>query len=115
MAVESWASEGKPVYGESGDLVCTKPFPCMPVGFWNDEFNVKYREAYFSQYKGNLMDTIFSKLFVGVWYHGDYIWINPNTKGVVMLGRSDGTLKPAGVRFGSAELYNIGNKSHLHR
>lgn len=44
----------------------------------------------------------------GVWYHGDFIWINPNTKGVVMLGRSDGTLKPAGVRFGSAELYNIG-------
>ena len=97
MAVEAWSSDRRPVYGESGDLVCTKPFPSMPVYFWNDKDRNKYSEAYFSNYKG-------------VWYHGDYVWINPNTKGIVMLGRSDGTLKPAGVRFGSAELYNIVEK-----
>lgn len=97
MAVESWVDMNKPVYGESGDLVCKKPFPCMPVSFWNDESKAKYREAYFSNYEH-------------VWYHGDYLWINPNTFGVVMLGRSDGTLKPAGVRFGSAEIYNVVDK-----
>jgi hypothetical protein len=53
-------------------------------------------------------------LHLGVWYHGDYVWINPKTKGLVMLGRSDGTLKPAGVRFGSAEIYNIGKYLPFH-
>ncbi|KAI3634896.1 hypothetical protein MIR68_007277 [Amoeboaphelidium protococcarum] len=86
------------VQGLSGDLVCTKPFPCMPVKFWGDDAqNSKYGDAYFSQYQN-------------VWYHGDYVWINPVTKGVIMLGRSDGILKPAGVRFGSAELYNVVEK-----
>ena len=94
MAIESWNESANPVYGESGDLICKKPFPCMPVFFWNDDNNVKYKEAYFSNYRG-------------VWYHGDFVWINPKTKGIVMLGRSDGTLKPAGVRFGSAEIYNV--------
>jgi acetoacetyl-CoA synthetase len=77
-----------------GDLVCTKPFPVMPVGFWNDADGKKYQNAYFNQIRG-------------VWYHGDYLEISSETGGVVMLGRSDGTLNPAGVRFGSAELYNI--------
>ncbi|KAI9591080.1 hypothetical protein BDF19DRAFT_456358 [Syncephalis fuscata] len=94
MSIQAWAGQDKPVFGQSGDLVCTRPFPCMPVKFWNDKNNMKYRAAYFDVYPG-------------IWYHGDFIWISPVTGGIVMLGRSDGTLNPAGVRFGSAELYNI--------
>uniref|UniRef100_A0A8C0VTH9 Acetoacetyl-CoA synthetase n=1 Tax=Cyanistes caeruleus TaxID=156563 RepID=A0A8C0VTH9_CYACU len=94
MAVEAWNDEGKPVWGESGELVCIKPIPCQPTHFWNDENGSKYRKAYFSK-------------FPGVWAHGDYCKINPKTGGIVMLGRSDGTLNPNGVRFGSSEIYNI--------
>ncbi|XP_060106371.1 acetoacetyl-CoA synthetase [Heteronotia binoei] len=94
MAVETWDDEGTPVWGESGELVCTKPMPCQPTHFWNDENGIKYRKAYFSR-------------FPGVWSHGDYCKINPKTGGIVMLGRSDGTLNPSGVRFGSSEIYNI--------
>ncbi|KAJ2849700.1 hypothetical protein IWW36_002427 [Coemansia brasiliensis] len=94
MAVECWAGTNKPVLGQSGDLVCTKPFPCMPVYFWGDDSNRRYRAAYFEHYPH-------------VWYQGDFMIINSSTGGVHMLGRSDGTLNPAGVRFGSAELYNI--------
>ncbi|XP_069476222.1 acetoacetyl-CoA synthetase isoform X2 [Ambystoma mexicanum] len=94
MAVEAWSEEGKPVWGESGELVCKKPIPCQPTHFWNDENGLKYKKAYFSK-------------FPGVWAHGDYCQINPKTGGIVMLGRSDGTLNPNGVRFGSAEIYNI--------
>ncbi|XP_007936426.1 acetoacetyl-CoA synthetase [Orycteropus afer afer] len=94
MAVEAWDEEGKAVWGESGELVCTKPIPCQPTHFWNDENGSKYRKAYFSK-------------FPGVWAHGDYCRINPRTGGIVMLGRSDGTLNPNGVRFGSSEIYNI--------
>ncbi|KAI9140335.1 acetoacetate-CoA ligase [Paraphysoderma sedebokerense] len=97
MAVEAWDSNGsKPVLGQSGDLVCTKPFPSMPVFFWNDPNMEKYRKAYFEQYTNP-----------SVWYHGDFILISPKTGGLIVLGRSDGTLNPAGVRFGSAEIYNI--------
>ncbi|XP_049326545.1 acetoacetyl-CoA synthetase [Astyanax mexicanus] len=94
MAVEAWSYEGKPVWGESGELVCLKPIPCQPTHFWNDENGSKYHKAYFSTYPG-------------VWAHGDYCKINPRTGGIVMLGRSDGTLNPNGVRFGSSEIYNI--------
>ncbi|KAJ3256204.1 hypothetical protein HK103_005663 [Boothiomyces macroporosus] len=94
MAVEAWDDSGKSVVDTPGDLVCTKPFPVMPVFFWNDKDGSKYQAAYFNQIRG-------------VWYHGDYLIINSKTGGVLMLGRSDGTLNPAGVRFGSAELYNI--------
>ncbi|XP_075424825.1 acetoacetyl-CoA synthetase isoform X2 [Ascaphus truei] len=94
MAVEAWSEEGKPVWGESGELVCLKPLPCQPTHFWNDEIGSKYQKAYFSK-------------FPGVWAHGDYCKINPKTGGIVMLGRSDGTLNPNGVRFGSSEIYNI--------
>ncbi|KAL6081598.1 hypothetical protein STEG23_007813 [Scotinomys teguina] len=94
MAVEAWDEEGKAVWGESGELVCTKPIPCQPTHFWSDENGSKYRKAYFSK-------------FPGVWAHGDYCRINPKTGGIVMLGRSDGTLNPNGVRFGSSEIYNI--------
>lgn len=94
MAVEAWNEQGKAVWGESGELVCTKPLPCQPTHFWNDENGSKYRKAYFSK-------------FPGVWAHGDYCRINPKTGGIIMLGRSDGTLNPNGVRFGSSEIYNI--------
>ncbi|EDL19553.1 acetoacetyl-CoA synthetase, isoform CRA_a [Mus musculus] len=94
MAVEAWDEEGKAVWGASGELVCTKPIPCQPTHFWNDENGSKYRKAYFSK-------------FPGVWAHGDYCRINPKTGGIIMLGRSDGTLNPNGVRFGSSEIYNI--------
>lgn len=94
MAVESWNDDGEAVYDQSGELVCTKPFPCMPIYFWNDPQGLKYKKAYFNK-------------FVGVWTHGDFCSINSSTGGILMLGRSDGTLNPAGVRFGSAEIYNI--------
>ncbi|KAF1389451.1 hypothetical protein PFLUV_G00073560 [Perca fluviatilis] len=94
IAVEAWGLDGKPVWGESGELVCLKPIPCQPTHFWNDENGIKYHKAYFSTYPG-------------VWAHGDYCKINPKTGGIVMLGRSDGTLNPNGVRFGSSEIYNI--------
>uniref|UniRef100_A0A8C7ZTW0 Acetoacetyl-CoA synthetase n=1 Tax=Oryzias sinensis TaxID=183150 RepID=A0A8C7ZTW0_9TELE len=94
MAVEAWSPDGKPVWGESGELVCLKPIPCQPTHFWNDENGSKYHKAYFSS-------------FPGVWAHGDYCKVNPKTGGIVMQGRSDGTLNPNGVRFGSSEIYNI--------
>ncbi|XP_065831131.1 acetoacetyl-CoA synthetase-like isoform X2 [Oscarella lobularis] len=94
MAVESWSETGTPVWGESGELVCLKPFPSMPTHFWNDDDGIKYKKAYFAK-------------FSGVWTHGDFCAVNPKTGGIVMLGRSDGTLNPNGVRFGSAEIYNI--------
>lgn len=77
-----------------GDLVCTKPFPCQPLTFFGPGGQDKYRAAYFDR-------------FPGLWHHGDFVRMDPATGGLVMLGRSDGVLKPAGVRFGSAEIYNV--------
>ncbi|KAK5118896.1 hypothetical protein LTR62_000107 [Meristemomyces frigidus] len=98
MAVQAWDYTGKNVSasGEPGDLVCVKPFPCQPVQFWaaDGSGEKKYKSSYFEQ-------------FEGVWHHGDFIRFNPKTGGLFMLGRSDGILKPSGVRFGSAEIYNI--------
>ncbi|XP_072351904.1 acetoacetyl-CoA synthetase [Scyliorhinus torazame] len=94
MAVEIWNEERQCLWGESGELVCTKPIPCQPTCFWNDESGSKYHKAYFSK-------------FPGIWAHGDYAKINPKTGGIVMLGRSDGTLNPNGVRFGTSEIYHI--------
>ena len=91
MAVEAWDVNGHPVIGERGELVCTRPFPSMPVGFWNDISGERYRQAYFSQHPG-------------VWTHGDFIEIRPEG-GVVIHGRSDTTLNPGGVRIGTAEIY----------
>lgn len=83
--------------GDPGDLVCTRPFPCQPIMFWppGPDGEEKYRKSYFETWGP------------GVWHHGDFVRINPQTGGMVMLGRSDGVLKPAGVRFGSAEIYNV--------
>ncbi|KAF8891668.1 acetoacetate-CoA ligase [Infundibulicybe gibba] len=80
--------------GEAGEMVCTRPHPSIPVGFWGDENGRKFREAYFSTYPG-------------VWRQGDFMMVNPKTKGVIILGRSDGVLNPSGIRFGSGEIYSI--------
>jgi acetoacetyl-CoA synthetase len=91
MAVEVFNEAGKPVKGEKGELVCTKPFPSMPVGFWNDPDGAKYRAAYFEKYPN-------------VWRHGD--WCEETTHGgIVIYGRSDAVLNPGGVRIGTAEIY----------
>ena len=93
MKVEALNDKGKPVIGEKGELVCTEPFPSMPVYFWDDKSGEKYRKAYFEKYPG-------------IWTHGDYIKINENG-GIVVYGRSDATLNPGGVRIGTAEIYRI--------
>ena len=98
MAVEAWSPEVQNISssGEPGELVCTKPFPCQPVTFFGKDGEKKYKSSYFEQFEDH-----------GVWAHGDFIRFNPETGGLFMLGRSDGVLKPSGVRFGSAEIYNI--------
>lgn len=93
MAVDVFDEQGKPVRGAPGELVCTKPFPSMPVGFWNDADGSRYRAAYFEK-------------FPGVWHHGDYCQITPQG-GLVISGRSDATLNPGGVRIGTAEIYRV--------
>ena len=91
MAVEAWDERGGPVVGAKGELVCTKPFPSMPLGFWNDPDGSRYRATYFEANPG-------------VWTHGDFVEIRPHG-GVVIYGRSDTTLNPGGVRIGTAEIY----------
>jgi acetoacetyl-CoA synthetase len=94
MNVEAFAADGKPVRNQQAELVCTAPFPSMPIYFWNDPKMEKYRNAYFEKYPG-------------VWHHGDYIEIREDTGGVIIYGRSDATLNPAGVRIGTAEIYRV--------
>ena len=88
--------------GEPGDLVCVQPFPCQPLTFFGANGEDKYKAAYFERFEDICGTT------GAVWHHGDFVKIpDPSTGSLVMLGRSDGVLKPAGVRFGSAEIYNI--------
>jgi len=91
MKVFAFDDNGQPVVDDQGELVCTAPFPSMPIYFWEDPEGQKYHNAYFDQYPG-------------VWTHGDYIQLSERG-GVTMLGRSDATLNPGGVRIGTAELY----------
>jgi acetoacetyl-CoA synthetase len=91
MAVDVFDESGRPVRGEPGELVCTKPFPSMPVAFWNDPDGSKYRAAYFETYPG-------------VWRHGDWAELTEHG-GLIITGRSDATLNPGGVRIGTAEIY----------
>lgn len=91
MAVAFFDSDGKPLRGQKGELVCTKSFPSMPVGFWNDPDGSKYHKAYFAK-------------FPGIWAHGDYGELTPQG-GVIIYGRSDAVLNPGGVRIGTAEIY----------
>lgn len=91
MAVEVFDEDGRPVSGEKGELVCTKPFPSMPVAFWDDPDGERYHAAYFD-------------VFPGIWRHGDWAEITPRG-GLIIYGRSDATLNPGGVRLGTAEIY----------
>ncbi len=91
MQVEIFDEAGHPIHGRPGELVCTAPFPSMPVCFWNDPGGVKYRAAYFDQYPN-------------VWRHGDWAELTDHD-GLIIYGRSDATLNPGGVRIGTAEIY----------
>jgi acetoacetyl-CoA synthetase len=97
--------------GESGDLVCLKPFPCQPVGFLAADDDDKSHIEEYTGHKGLVIKynkkkyggSYFEKV-PGAWHHGDFVHFNPNTGGLVMLGRSDGVLNRSGVRFGSESL-----------
>jgi acetoacetyl-CoA synthetase len=91
MAVDIWDDSGRPVRDTKGELVCTRPFPSMPVCFWNDPDGARYRASYFER-------------FPGVWCHGDYAELTGHG-GVIIHGRSDALLNPGGVRIGTAEIY----------
>lgn len=92
MDVQSYSDAGKPLpVGEKGELVCVKPFPCMPIGFFNDDDGSRYHDAYFAR-------------FDNVWCHGDYISLT-DAAGMIIYGRSDAVLNPGGVRIGTAEIY----------
>ncbi len=91
MAVDVYSADGEPVRGAPGELVCTRPFPSMPVSFWNDASGAAYRAAYFERYPG-------------VWRHGDWAELTSHG-GLIITGRSDATLNPGGVRIGTAEIY----------
>ena len=91
MATDVWNDAGQPVVGERGELVCTAPFPSMPLGFLGDADGARYHKAYFER-------------FADVWHHGDYA-LRTETGGFVILGRSDAVLNPGGVRIGTAEIY----------
>ncbi len=91
MAVEVFDDEGHPMQGSKGELVCTKPFPSVPLGFLNDPDDARFKNAYF-------------EMFPNVWTHGDYIMLTEHD-GIIIFGRSDATLNPGGVRIGTAEIY----------
>jgi acetoacetyl-CoA synthetase len=91
MAVAVFDEQGRPVIGEKGELVCTRSFPVMPIGFWNDADGRKYHAAYFNR-------------FTNIWCHGDFAEATAHG-GFVIYGRSDATLNPGGVRIGTAEIY----------
>ena len=96
MDVDIFNEKGVSVKNIKGELVCKKPFPSMPVKFWNDEGDKKYKSAYFEKYKN-------------VWHHGDFAKIT-NNGGFIIFGRSDTTLNPGGVRLGTAEIYSVVEK-----
>jgi acetoacetyl-CoA synthetase len=93
MRVDVFDENGRSVRGEKGELVCTAPFPSMPIGFWNDPDGRLYHKAYFER-------------FANVWCHGDYAELTDHD-GIVIYGRSDAVLNPGGVRIGTAEIYRI--------
>lgn len=94
MNIDVWDDERRQLRGEKGELVCKSPFVSMPVGFWNDKDESKYKEAYFEYFQG----------LPEVWRHGDFVeWTSSG--GIVVFGRSDATLNPGGVRIGTAEIY----------
>ena len=94
MKIKAYDENGNSVFDKEGELVCEAPAPSMPLYFWNDPEGKRYRDAYFNVYPN-------------VWHHGDWVVINSETGGLTFLGRSDFTLKPAGVRIGPSEIYNV--------
>jgi acetoacetyl-CoA synthetase len=94
LKVEAYDEAGRPVIGEVGELVCSEPFPSMPLYFWNDPHDARYRESYFETYPG-------------VWRHGDWVRLveRPQAVGGIIYGRSDATINRHGIRMGTAELY----------
>jgi len=93
LAVAVYDADGRELLGEPGELVCTRSFPSLPTGFWNDPDGARYRAAYFARYPG-------------VWHHGDWAELRPEG-GLVIRGRSDATLNPGGVRIGTAEINRV--------
>ncbi len=91
LDVRIYDEHGRSVVGEKGELVCAAPFPCQPLGFWNDPDGARYHSAYFDR-------------FDNVWCHGDYAELTPRG-GLIIYGRSDAVLNPGGVRIGTAEIY----------
>jgi acetoacetyl-CoA synthetase len=98
MKIRAYDELGNPIVDKKGELICEAPFPSMPLYFWNDPKNERYRKTYFHFYE-----------FTGknIWRHGDWVIIHSDTKGITFFGRSDATLKPSGVRIGTAEIYNV--------
>ena len=92
MDVRVFNEKGKSVLDQKGELVCVNPFPSMPLKFWNDHKDTKFKKAYFNRYRN-------------IWHHGDYAQIT-NNNGIIISGRSDTTLNPGGVRLGTAEIYS---------
>ncbi len=93
MSTQVFDRSGQSIREQKGELVCTEPFPSMPIGFWNDPDEARYRAAYYERYPG-------------VWHQGDYAEITAHN-GIVIYGRSDATLNPGGVRIGTAEIYRV--------
>ena len=92
MDVDIFNDNGKSINNKKGELVCKNAFPSMPLKFWNDKKNVKFKEAYFNKFKN-------------IWHHGDYAEVK-KTGGFIIYGRSDTTLNPGGVRLGTSEIYS---------
>jgi len=92
MDIRVFNEKGKSILNKKGELVCVNPFPSMPLKFWNDKYDIKFKKAYFNKFKN-------------IWHHGDYAKIT-NKKGFIIVGRSDTTLNPGGVRLGTAEIYS---------
>ena len=92
LDVRVFSENGRSLKNSKGELVCTNPFPSMPLKFWNDKKDIKFKKAYFNKYKN-------------IWHHGDYAEVKDN-EGFVIYGRSDTTLNPGGVRLGTAEIYS---------
>ena len=91
MDVQSWSDDGNRLFNQPGELVCTNSFPSIPLGFWNDKNDRRFREAYFEKYNN-------------IWHHGDFV-IETDSNSFIVEGRSDATLNPGGIRFGTAEIY----------
>jgi acetoacetyl-CoA synthetase len=99
MKINAYDERGHPVRDRKGELVCEAPVPSMPLYFWNDRDGQQYQSAYFDFFSSPK-----------VWRHGDYIEIHSDTGGITFFGRSDSTLKPSGVRIGTAEIYAVMDK-----